>query len=311
MEWDWNSPQVENYFRDHQIQRLLQIFSISILFWDHIITFGKELELIWIHPKSRSSILFLAFRYFSLASNLIVTAFLGLDNWSIEVCSHYSLFRQVILFVSQAAVCSLLTLRLYALYACDKRVLVLYAITAVTAVALAGYALTGQKSIQLPIEYGCHEVTLRKTYALLPHLPQFSFFSSSCTDQSASPSSHFPKPNLNGKENRYRRNMDGPFLLRRSRILPYCASDVLVLAPVPASASGFILFAFEYWYRYIAVVDVQGWSDVLRGHSGGEFDQYLDVFVIWPFHDRWLIGICYLCISSDALSPYVKPTRNR
>ncbi|EEB92457.1 hypothetical protein MPER_09027, partial [Moniliophthora perniciosa FA553] len=78
--------------------KLKAIFEITILFWDHLITFGRELKLIWIHPKSRSSILFLAFRYFSLASNLVVTAFLSLDNWSIE-----------------AAACSLLTLRLYAL----------------------------------------------------------------------------------------------------------------------------------------------------------------------------------------------------
>ncbi|EEB91955.1 hypothetical protein MPER_09608, partial [Moniliophthora perniciosa FA553] len=148
---------------DSQIQLLVQVFSVSILFWDHLITFETERRYIWMNPKSRSKMVFLAFRYFSLASNVIVTAFLGLGNRSVEICNHYSLFRQIILFISQSAACSLLTLRLYALYANDKRVLVLYAVTALTAFALAGYALIGQVTIQLPIEYGCHKGSLRKT----------------------------------------------------------------------------------------------------------------------------------------------------
>ncbi|KAI3609525.1 hypothetical protein WG66_001279 [Moniliophthora roreri] len=220
MEWDWNSPQVENYFRDHQIQRLLQIFSI----W-------KELELIWIHPKSRSSILFLAFRYFSLASNLIVTAFLGLDNWSIEVCSHYSLFRQVILFVSQAAVCSLLTLRLYALYACDKRVLVLYAITAVTAVALAGIWM-----VLFFYDAAVFFLTAHRTYW------------------------YWRRCQLRLQASSYSRLNTG--------------TDTL------------LSLMFRDGAMYFAVIAVANLTNILTFLLSG-------------------------CISSDALSPYVKPTRNR
>ncbi|ESK92016.1 hypothetical protein Moror_10300 [Moniliophthora roreri MCA 2997] len=150
---DWNSQQVEHHFRDHHVQRLVQVFAVSILFWDHIITLDSEIRHIWTRPKSRSSVLFLTFRYFTLANNLSVVVFLSFDSWTVEV----------ILFISQAAVCTLLTLRLYALYSADKRVLLLYVITATMGCGMAGFALSGQESTRFPIQFGCHNGTSRQS----------------------------------------------------------------------------------------------------------------------------------------------------
>ncbi|KAK7053230.1 hypothetical protein VNI00_003855 [Paramarasmius palmivorus] len=62
----------ESHVREHYVHSLMQILSTSILFWDHIITLDAEVKYIWLRPKSRSSIMFLAIRYFALASNISV-----------------------------------------------------------------------------------------------------------------------------------------------------------------------------------------------------------------------------------------------
>ncbi|ESK92015.1 hypothetical protein Moror_10299 [Moniliophthora roreri MCA 2997] len=180
MEWDWNSPDVERHFRDVQIHGLMEVFGVSILFWDHVITFDLELQHIWTHFKSRSSLLFIAFRYFTLLSSISKIALTDFDSWTIDLQPIQSLptsypFHFAIgslLYVSSRLPRAshlngrpkvLLTLRLYALYASDKRVLILFAATASLGCGLAGYALSGQEQIQFPIEYGCYTGNSRNT----------------------------------------------------------------------------------------------------------------------------------------------------
>ncbi|ESK82924.1 hypothetical protein Moror_1345 [Moniliophthora roreri MCA 2997] len=71
-------------------------------------------------------------------------------------CHIYGLYREVLYVVSQFVVCLLLTLRIYALYCADRRILWLFGISALVAGGISGYILAGQDSMQYSVQIGCN-----------------------------------------------------------------------------------------------------------------------------------------------------------
>ncbi|KAK7053222.1 hypothetical protein VNI00_003841 [Paramarasmius palmivorus] len=179
---------------DHYLNSILQILAAAILFWDHLVTLGTEIEYIWMRPKSRSTIIFLAFRYLNLASmlSMLVLSFCPIHeakatavlvNTCTQVSNHcyhtscftFALFRQVVLLISQAAaagwspshhiykttipsiIIAILAIRIYALYDADRRIVWLSGAMVVVAAGLSGYALSAQDKLEVsyPLQFGC------------------------------------------------------------------------------------------------------------------------------------------------------------
>ncbi|KAI3613950.1 hypothetical protein WG66_010813 [Moniliophthora roreri] len=121
---------------EHHIHEITQVVAVSFLYWDHLITLGDEVKHVWAHPKSRSSFLFLFLRYFGLTSN---TSVLILAK---SPLSHDSLSTDP---PRDNPIGLLLTLRIYALFNCDKRILVFLCGSAVIFLGMAAYFLVGQE----------------------------------------------------------------------------------------------------------------------------------------------------------------------
>ncbi|KAK0454091.1 uncharacterized protein EV420DRAFT_1765901 [Desarmillaria tabescens] len=132
----------------------LQIISLSFLYWDHLITIDDELRLLWSKPKTFGSYLFFTNRYLAFFGNITV-AILGFTALSTTSCNKYALYRQILLVVSQIVVCALLTMRIYALYTCNIRVLMYMLGSGVILFAVSCWSLTDQKSDRWK-DSGCH-----------------------------------------------------------------------------------------------------------------------------------------------------------
>ncbi|KAK0219919.1 hypothetical protein IW262DRAFT_1381314 [Armillaria fumosa] len=132
----------------------LQIISLSFLYWDHLITIDDELRLLWNKPKTLASYLFFANRYLAFFGNITVTT-LGFTTLSVTSCDNYALYRQILLVASQIVVCALLTMRIYALYACSIKVLMYMLGSGVILFAVSCWSLTDQKSDRWE-DSGCH-----------------------------------------------------------------------------------------------------------------------------------------------------------
>ncbi|KAF9029095.1 hypothetical protein BDZ89DRAFT_1065621 [Hymenopellis radicata] len=143
--------------RDVHAHNSLQFFAISFLYWDHLITLGRECEHLWRQAGNTSAQLFFLNRYLAFLGNISITvlAFTDLSNSS---CQKFNLYRQVLLIVTQVIVCVLLTIRIYALYGCSRRVLVYMFASGVVLGGVSCWSLFSQGHVDHPMEYwtGCH-----------------------------------------------------------------------------------------------------------------------------------------------------------
>lgn len=133
----------------------LHFFAITCLYYDHFLTFDGEVEFIWRRRKSHSSLWFFLNRYLAFFGNLVVTV-VGFRSLSYTSCKHYSLFVQILIIVQRVIVCTLLTLRTYALYARSLRILKLLLGSGFVLAAVCLWAMFGQKIVPLRIGRGCH-----------------------------------------------------------------------------------------------------------------------------------------------------------
>jgi hypothetical protein len=85
-------------------------------------TITDEITFIWCRPKAPSATLFLVNRYVALFGNVYML-FVYVLPASDESCQSYLIYREVLLFLQQIFVCLILTLRTYALYCRNKRIL--------------------------------------------------------------------------------------------------------------------------------------------------------------------------------------------
>ncbi|RDB15736.1 hypothetical protein Hypma_003764 [Hypsizygus marmoreus] len=155
------------------IHNYLHLLAISILLYDHLMTFGNEVHYFWRRPKTRSAYWFFFNRYLAFFGNTVEVilffttlsaqrfAFLSptpSTSLSFRYCSckQYSLFRQLMLISNQALVCVLLTLRIYALYGCSRRILAFMVGSWAIMTGISCWALFGQKIVHAGQETGCH-----------------------------------------------------------------------------------------------------------------------------------------------------------
>ncbi|KAJ4494517.1 hypothetical protein C8J55DRAFT_414911, partial [Lentinula edodes] len=129
------------------------MLAISILYWDHALTLKYEVHYLWIGPKTWSSYWFFLNRYFAFFANITVTVF-EFYNLAPQVSSRFGMYRQLVLFIQQVIVCVLLTMRIYALYGRNVKILGYMLGSATILAIVAAWSLFGQKSTTATS--GCH-----------------------------------------------------------------------------------------------------------------------------------------------------------
>lgn len=132
-----------------------QYLAMTILYYDHLVTFRDEVNLIWGRRKMSGAYCFFANRYLAFFGNIVVAVCYSYPL-SPSACRSYGLFRQLLLLVTQVLVGVLLTLRIYALYRCSKRILAFMVGCGAILIGVSCSSLLGQKSEVADPATGCH-----------------------------------------------------------------------------------------------------------------------------------------------------------
>jgi len=140
----------------------LRLMAITILYYDHLITFGEEYMLVWRARRSRASVVFLVNRYFAFLVNIALTVGSFITFTTVESCSQYSLFRQGTVMTTQFLVGIVQFLRIFALYNRKKRIAALIVIVGVGLFGVSVWAVIGQKS-DVSLGQGCHNAASKET----------------------------------------------------------------------------------------------------------------------------------------------------
>ncbi|KAG2043663.1 hypothetical protein BDR03DRAFT_1087804 [Suillus americanus] len=138
----------------------------SILIYDHVITLPEEIALIWRRPKALFAMLFLLNRYLALLGiicSMVIQIFLVSD----EVCSKYTIYRQLDIFFQGIIICIIMAMRIYALYGCSQHLLTWMTIIIIALVGVACAVTFAQVSGDAAIlpGIGCYEVYTTKIAA--------------------------------------------------------------------------------------------------------------------------------------------------
>jgi len=141
--------------RDLIINVSFYLLAITFLYYDHFLTFSDEVSYIWRRPKSASSYWFFANRYLAFTGNIFIAVF-GFRTMSVSSCETYGLCRQLFLVVNVVLVGVLLTIRIFALYGRDWRILWFMLGTASVLLGISIWSLFGQHSYPAKNVSGCH-----------------------------------------------------------------------------------------------------------------------------------------------------------
>ncbi|KAJ7598932.1 hypothetical protein C8J56DRAFT_1157991 [Mycena floridula] len=140
------------------------IYAVAMcqLYYDHVLTFDAEVEYVWRKPVAFSSLWFLMNRYIAFFGNVPVVL-LTFSQIQPKSCSQYILYHQVLMLTSQAIVCCIMILRVYALYSRDIRMLLFMLTCFLVLLGVSCWALVGQHNDKLTEISGCHFGTSVKT----------------------------------------------------------------------------------------------------------------------------------------------------
>lgn len=144
------------------IHNCIEAAAITVLFYDHLVTFAEETTYIWARRKHASAILFLVNRYLGCFST-IAQAVMTFATVSPERCIQYIHCRQTLLVVNHATVCILFILRTYALYGRNNCLLTLLILTSITLASVVAWSLVGQQATTATNVPGCQMIYDTKT----------------------------------------------------------------------------------------------------------------------------------------------------
>ncbi|KAJ8074947.1 hypothetical protein PM082_019274 [Marasmius tenuissimus] len=105
------------------------ISALSLVVFDHLCTLDVELRCLWKGPLNRSRYLFFTHRYSNLLSIIpaLISMFPMGSTVILDHCRLLGLIREASLMVSQLIISVIISLRMYALYARNKRLLYIMA----------------------------------------------------------------------------------------------------------------------------------------------------------------------------------------
>ncbi|ESK82501.1 hypothetical protein Moror_14406 [Moniliophthora roreri MCA 2997] len=143
--------------RDIRMSDYWCLFGVTLLYWDHILTFPAEVKYLWKRPRAISGYMFFLNRYFTALTNIVVIiSRLGpkslLESSS---CLPLQKIRDIVVVVAQVIVLLIMTMRIYALYECNKRLL--WILLCILMLGLAGCAFSLFYKTGEPVfETRCH-----------------------------------------------------------------------------------------------------------------------------------------------------------
>ncbi|KAF9041395.1 hypothetical protein BJ165DRAFT_282735 [Panaeolus papilionaceus] len=130
-----------NALSDIQLTRYSQLGSSTIIIYDHLITFDKEVNLIWRSPWSAGKLLFFANRYYGLAATIFNNYGFFSRRLTDDVSKHFFLWQGWTGLVACVLAEGIMQMRIYALYSLSKRVLALMLIGFVTSVITSSWVV--------------------------------------------------------------------------------------------------------------------------------------------------------------------------
>ncbi|KAJ4468485.1 hypothetical protein C8R41DRAFT_871174 [Lentinula lateritia] len=148
----------------------LYLFAFTLLNYDHLLTFDDEVEFIWSRPNHFSSRLFFVNRYFSFVGNIVILLSMFFAPSGQSSCHPWEEFQEFFHAFAQIIVATLLTMRVYALYARDRRVLIVLTGIIVFGIGATIISLVFSESTPAPSLFpiGCHDILDLKNAACKP-----------------------------------------------------------------------------------------------------------------------------------------------
>ncbi|KAH8806878.1 hypothetical protein DL96DRAFT_600938 [Flagelloscypha sp. PMI_526] len=122
-------------------------FAVVILLYDHILTFHFEIEYIWSQRWGKSSAIFFLNRYFGLAAHITSLTFNHVPHSDSKFCHSTVLAHQVFLVAAQIIVCLIISMRVYALYGCSKKIMWFLLIYVSLLLAIVCWSVSGQLTL--------------------------------------------------------------------------------------------------------------------------------------------------------------------
>ncbi|KAJ6484474.1 hypothetical protein C8R47DRAFT_1131504 [Mycena vitilis] len=132
------------------INSYIALVSLTILFYDYILTADEEIRTYWGTRITWAGVLFYLNRYVSMAGNtvpIVVGSFWASDSPNkVQACRALQTYHQYFAIVAQIFVAALLIMRTYALYERSRRILIFTTTVASTAAVVGAYILFSGKS---------------------------------------------------------------------------------------------------------------------------------------------------------------------
>ncbi|KAF9254445.1 hypothetical protein L218DRAFT_968146 [Marasmius fiardii PR-910] len=144
----------------HAIQpsRYSELMSSTLIIFDHLITLGDEIELIWGSSWSPGKLLFLINRYYTFASVIVNNYAVFASSHSNSFCLRFFQWQGWTGLIACLISESILQMRLYALYSLNRKVLIMmvgtFLLTSATAAAIMGIVLSKLTAISMTLRPG-------------------------------------------------------------------------------------------------------------------------------------------------------------
>ncbi|KAF9041560.1 hypothetical protein BJ165DRAFT_1350015 [Panaeolus papilionaceus] len=142
----------EQYVRVASNLMIAKMYSLAacvMIFYDMAITFGEEVEQIWMRKFSLLTVLWFLNRYLSPLGYIVIIVSFH-DPWSKEVCDRYILYPEALKVVTTSVVGAIFIMRLHAIYSRSVFIIILGCVLLTVELGLKIWAFTDGKSIDLP-----------------------------------------------------------------------------------------------------------------------------------------------------------------
>ncbi|TFK37171.1 hypothetical protein BDQ12DRAFT_608300, partial [Crucibulum laeve] len=120
-----------------------------MLFYDIILTFGDEVERIWMRKYTPVTVLWFLNRYLSPLGYIVIIVSFH-DPWSKSVCNRYVLYPEALKIVTAFTIGVIFILRLYAIYSRSKMVVGFACLVLAIELGIKIWAFTDGTSLILP-----------------------------------------------------------------------------------------------------------------------------------------------------------------
>ncbi|KAI0811180.1 hypothetical protein BC629DRAFT_1732226 [Irpex lacteus] len=130
--------------------KIYSLASCVMLFYDMFLTFGDEVEKIWLQPFTGATALWFVNRYVTPLGYIIITVSFHDPNWGPEACERYVRFPEILKIFTATAVGIVFILRLYAIWGRNRNILICFSVLLALEIAVKIWSFTGGIRLQLP-----------------------------------------------------------------------------------------------------------------------------------------------------------------